>query len=274
MIIFRSIGPVISTRRSMRSAGMGATVQAASRTSSVSERKWGRSPASKRRCRSRRRSRRAATRGPKRRHRSATSASAVGREHLLVARGQVASQDEAGDGRVGAWHGAFSGVAVVGAATRQVLSRSAPKTIDPVKSGSYAAMTLSMRHGECVKLEKIARRSVGLRAARLTGPAGPRPARRSPMATTPQLGAKVRALRRARSMTQAQLAQRLGISAELPQPHRARPAQRLGAAPHPARRPLRPRPQVALARAARPRGGRPARGLRRSDLRRAGRHHR
>ena len=33
------------------------------------------------------------------------------------------------------------------------------------------------------------------------------------MANTPQLGAKVRALRRARSMTQAQLAQRLGISA-------------------------------------------------------------
>jgi len=33
------------------------------------------------------------------------------------------------------------------------------------------------------------------------------------VATTPQLGAKVRALRRARSMTQAQLAQRLGISA-------------------------------------------------------------
>jgi hypothetical protein len=36
MIIFRSTGPVISTRRSSRVAGIGATVQSASRTDFVS----------------------------------------------------------------------------------------------------------------------------------------------------------------------------------------------------------------------------------------------
>ena len=48
MIILRSTGPVISTRRSRRSAGSGATVQSASRMSAVSGRKSGRSPASRR----------------------------------------------------------------------------------------------------------------------------------------------------------------------------------------------------------------------------------
>src|SRR6266540_693657 len=55
MIILRSTGPVISTRRSVRSGGIGATVHAASRTERVSGRKSGRSPASRRRWRSMRR---------------------------------------------------------------------------------------------------------------------------------------------------------------------------------------------------------------------------
>ena len=41
IIIFGSAGPVISTRRSSRSAGAGATVQSASRTSRVATRKSG-----------------------------------------------------------------------------------------------------------------------------------------------------------------------------------------------------------------------------------------
>ena len=42
MIIFRSVGPVISTRRSCKSCGMGATVQSARRMCSVCGRKSGR----------------------------------------------------------------------------------------------------------------------------------------------------------------------------------------------------------------------------------------
>ena len=48
MIILRSTGPVISTRRSCRSAGIGATFQSPSRMAAVSARKSGVSPASKR----------------------------------------------------------------------------------------------------------------------------------------------------------------------------------------------------------------------------------
>ena len=51
-IILRSTGPVISTRRSRRSAGIGATFQSPSRIARVSIRKSGSSPASKRFCRS------------------------------------------------------------------------------------------------------------------------------------------------------------------------------------------------------------------------------
>ena len=77
IIILASAGPVISTRRSSKSAGAGATVQSLARTSRVPGRKSGRSPAS-----------RAAWRstpaleqvdracGPNRRCRSATKASA------------------------------------------------------------------------------------------------------------------------------------------------------------------------------------------------------
>ena len=48
MIILRSTGPVISTRRSSRSAGSGAVVHSASRMCAVSGRNSGRSPASRR----------------------------------------------------------------------------------------------------------------------------------------------------------------------------------------------------------------------------------
>ena len=63
--ILRSTGPVISTRRSWRSAGVGATRQlGSSRTCCVSGRKSGSSPASIRACRSSRRSSSSARRGP------------------------------------------------------------------------------------------------------------------------------------------------------------------------------------------------------------------
>ena len=52
IIIFGSAGPVISTRRSSKSAGAGATVQSASRISRVPGRKSSRSPASSAACRS------------------------------------------------------------------------------------------------------------------------------------------------------------------------------------------------------------------------------
>lgn len=57
VIILRSTGPVISTRRSRRSAGSGATFQSADRTRTVSSRKSGRAPLSIRACQRRRRSR-------------------------------------------------------------------------------------------------------------------------------------------------------------------------------------------------------------------------
>ena len=48
IIIFRSTGPVISTRRSRRALGASGTVHMPWRTLAVSGRKRGRSPASKR----------------------------------------------------------------------------------------------------------------------------------------------------------------------------------------------------------------------------------
>ena len=77
IIIFGSAGPVISTRRSSRSAGAGATDQSAARTSAVSGRKPScRPPARIALSRSWRRSRRSSRSGPNRRWRSATNASA------------------------------------------------------------------------------------------------------------------------------------------------------------------------------------------------------
>jgi len=49
--ILRSVGPVISTRRSARSAGAGATRQSPERTPEVASRKSGSSPSRRRRAR-------------------------------------------------------------------------------------------------------------------------------------------------------------------------------------------------------------------------------
>ena len=76
--IFRSTGPVISVRRSIRSGGVGATRQSPSRTARVSGRKSGSRPASNSRCRSRRRTSSSSRRGAKRSVRSATKAQASG----------------------------------------------------------------------------------------------------------------------------------------------------------------------------------------------------
>ena len=63
MIIFRSVGPVISTRRSCKSAGIGPTDQSVWRIAAVSGRKSGNLPASISRCRSARRSSRSSNCG-------------------------------------------------------------------------------------------------------------------------------------------------------------------------------------------------------------------
>ena len=76
MIILRSTGPVISTRRSCRSAGIGATVHSLSRMDFVSSRKSGRAPASISAWRTLRASRRAARVGWNLRCISARNASA------------------------------------------------------------------------------------------------------------------------------------------------------------------------------------------------------
>ena len=76
MTILRSTGPVISTRRSCRSAGTGATRHSLSRTSRVSGRKSGSSPASRRVWRSARAARSRPRVASKRRWSSATNASA------------------------------------------------------------------------------------------------------------------------------------------------------------------------------------------------------
>ena len=78
IIILRSGGPVISTRRSMRSLGGGATVHVPERISAVSERKSGRRPLSNFSCRMRRFRRRSMRRSRKVRTRSATKAVASG----------------------------------------------------------------------------------------------------------------------------------------------------------------------------------------------------
>jgi hypothetical protein len=76
MVIFRSVGPVISTRRSVRSAGAGGANQSAARMSAVSGRKPSVPPAAI----SARRAARAASnslrRGRNRRFRSATNSTA------------------------------------------------------------------------------------------------------------------------------------------------------------------------------------------------------
>ena len=76
MTIFRSTGPVISTRRSWRSAGSGATSQAVPRMWPVSAGKLGRQPASHFSCRAARAASSSSMRQAKRRTRSATKASA------------------------------------------------------------------------------------------------------------------------------------------------------------------------------------------------------
>ena len=76
MIILRSTGPVISTRRSARSAGVPAMVQSPSRTASVSGRKAGFSPASMRAWNAVRASSRRRRSSPKRRSSMATKAQA------------------------------------------------------------------------------------------------------------------------------------------------------------------------------------------------------
>src|SRR6266545_3445265 len=76
IIIFRSTGPVISTRRSCKSGGAGSTRQSASRSSRVSGRKSGSSPAEIRSCLSTRAKSSCSRRGLKRRWRSATNSSA------------------------------------------------------------------------------------------------------------------------------------------------------------------------------------------------------
>ena len=87
IIIFRSTGPVISTRRSFRSAGAGATVQLRSRICRVSARKSGSAPS-----RSRalnlclRRWSSAFRRGPKCRASSSRKAEGSGRDDAVRAR--------------------------------------------------------------------------------------------------------------------------------------------------------------------------------------------
>ena len=76
MIILRSTGPVISTRRSSRSAGVPATVQSPSRIALVSGRKAGSSPASIRAWKAARASSRRRRSSPKRRSSMATKAQA------------------------------------------------------------------------------------------------------------------------------------------------------------------------------------------------------
>ena len=76
--ILRSTGPVISTRRSCKSPGMGATFQSAARMAAVSARKSGNLPASISFCRARRNSRRSPRRASKRKHSAATKFRAAG----------------------------------------------------------------------------------------------------------------------------------------------------------------------------------------------------
>jgi len=78
MIILRSTGPVISTRRSSRSFGGGATFQSASRRALVSGRKSGRIPAAILSRKEARRRRSAFLRGPKERVSSARNSRALG----------------------------------------------------------------------------------------------------------------------------------------------------------------------------------------------------
>ena len=76
MIILRSTGPVISTRRSVRSAGVSAMVHSASRIALVSGRKAGFSPASMRAWNAARAASRRRRSAPKRRSNMATKAQA------------------------------------------------------------------------------------------------------------------------------------------------------------------------------------------------------
>ena len=92
IIIFGSAGPVISTRRSSRSAGAGATRQSPARTSAVAGRKSGSRPAAISAWRAVRR-RSSACRSPlNRRSRSATKATARGRQDTLQAGDRRASE--------------------------------------------------------------------------------------------------------------------------------------------------------------------------------------
>ncbi len=90
IIIRGSAGPVISTRRSSRSAGAGATCHVAARMSAVAARKPGRSPASMRAWRSARRPSRA------------DALVAEPALEITQERGRLRGQDLVGTGDIGA----------------------------------------------------------------------------------------------------------------------------------------------------------------------------
>ena len=85
MTILREVGPVISTRRSSRSSGMGATFQSPSRMALVSGKKSGSPPASHAAWRSARAWSRRWRCASNRRAMAATNSSASGGEHALIA---------------------------------------------------------------------------------------------------------------------------------------------------------------------------------------------
>jgi hypothetical protein len=87
MIIFRSTGPVISTRRSCRSGGGSDTRQSASRTGRVFGRIVGRAPASNSHRRSRRASSSASIRAPNRSTGPATNRTAAGANRSAASAG-------------------------------------------------------------------------------------------------------------------------------------------------------------------------------------------
>ena len=85
IIIFGSAGPVISTRRSSRSAGAAGTVQSAARRSAVAGSKSRSAPSSIAAWRRGGPARSASRRGPNAAWRSARNASASGRQDLVGA---------------------------------------------------------------------------------------------------------------------------------------------------------------------------------------------
>src|SRR2546425_5028977 len=165
MIILRSTGPVISTRRSVRSGRLGATVHSAARSCRVAGRKSGSAPASSSRCRATRRASSSRRTGSNRRASPARK---------LSASGERTAAQPSGAGRVSTTPGT---AAVAGGMRKVSLDANPPQATARAEPGGHQCIGVSRRRRAARRrrARRVAPRAVDRRGrARHAGRAVPR----------------------------------------------------------------------------------------------------